>query len=161
MKENVETKELIAVIEKTITLIDKNLSFYNEFLENDLKKLGRNTSAAMVMSQIFADFYTCVETLFLRITQFFGNGENRDSWHKDMLQKMNLDIEDVRIAVISDKTFDALDEILRFRHFRRYYFNFNYDWDRLDLVEKKYLFAATSIKNDLQNFKKFLEELIK
>ena len=53
--------------------------------------------------------------------------------------QMTLTIPEVRPRVISDATFAALSELRRFRHFKRYYFSFDYDWDRLELVRSKYL----------------------
>ncbi len=46
---------------------------------------------------------------------------------------MILEIEGVRKAVISDETYSNLLEFLKFRHFKRYYFEFDYDWDKLEL----------------------------
>ena len=73
---------------------------------------------------------------------------------------MNIDVPGIRPAVISDGLLFALDELLRFRHFRRYYFDFEYDWDRLELVEKKYLFAVKKTKQEINEFAGFLEQVM-
>jgi hypothetical protein len=61
--------------------------------------------------------------------------------------------------VISDDTYRALDELLRFRHFKRYYFEFDYDWDRLELVRKKYLSIRHTLIDDLKTYRDYLIEL--
>jgi hypothetical protein len=77
-----------------------------------------------------------------------------------LLHKMTLDIKGIRKAVISDDTFSVMDEILRFRHFRRYYFEMEYDWDRIDMIEKKYIQAHELLYKDLDEFSLFLRKLI-
>lgn len=153
--------ELKSEIVKTFSGLDRNFNFYNAFKENEFKKLGNSTASAMVISQIITDYYTGLETLFHRISQFFGNGINPEAWHKDLLRNMTLEIEDTRPAAISDATFSLLDEILRFRHFRRYYFDTEYDWDRIEFMEKKYCKAVYAVKEDVEKFIHFLDELSK
>ena len=50
---------------------------------------------------------------------------------------MTLEIQDVRAAAVSEEALPALSELLRFRHFKRYYFELEYDWDRLDFLVAK------------------------
>ena len=61
---------------------------------------------------------------------------NDSRWHADLLEKMTLRIEGTRDAVISDSTAAALSELMKLRHFRRYYFELEYDWDKLDCLQK-------------------------
>lgn len=119
---------LIAEIRKTKNLISKNREVYDKFLEKEYPVLKNGTSSAMIISQIVTDFYTCTETLFHRISQYFGNGIDKSQWHKNLLANMSLEIPSERQRVISDKTASILDELLRFRHFRRYYFDTEYDY---------------------------------
>ena len=159
MKKRTDVTELSAHIKKTLLLIEKNYSFYQEFNKTQFDLLGKSTSSAMVLSQVFTDFYTCVETLFHRVCQFFENGIDKNRWHKELLVNMTLEIEGIRPAVISDKTASMLDEILRFRHFRRYYFEMEYDWDRIDLVRNKYCTVIPALEKELTEFREFLEKV--
>ena len=159
MKNHSEIAVLIAQAENTLNIMEQNFQFYSSFKLDDYKKLGKTTSAAMVLSQIFTDYFTCVETFFFRTSQLFENSLESSSWHKSLLDKMTLDIKGIRPAVISRETFLLLDELLRFRHFRRYYFNFDYDWDKLELIEKKYLQVNPKLNNELRIFTEFLEQL--
>jgi len=159
MIEENNPKELISEIKNTLTLLEKNLKLYENFRQKKLPVLGKGTFSAMIISQIVTDFYTGIETLFHRISQFFGNSIDKSSWHKSLLKNMALEIEDKRAAAISESTASALDELLRFRHFRRYYFDTEYDWDRIEFIKKKYLQAVDGIKKDLDNFIAFLEKL--
>jgi Uri superfamily endonuclease len=111
--------------------------FFEESLLEDIPKLGRKRSGAVLVAGIIDNYYTGLETMFFRISQFFENSLSRDRWHSDLLHRMRISIKDERVEVISDKTFSNLDEIRRFRHFNRYYYNSDYDWDRIDFLIKK------------------------
>jgi hypothetical protein len=51
--------------------------------------------------QILESAYTAIETLFVRISQAFGNHLIADRWHADLLDKMVLEIPGVRPRVIA------------------------------------------------------------
>ncbi|MBU8912378.1 MAG: hypothetical protein KOO61_00025 [Spirochaetales bacterium] len=49
-------------------------------------------------------------------------------------------------------TADLLGELMRFRHFRRYYFALDYDWRRLDALIAIFGDAHPSLMTDLETF---------
>ena len=49
---------------------------------------------------------------------------------------MKVEVPGIRPTVLSQSTHHHLDELRRFRHFKRYYFEFDYDWERLDYMAK-------------------------
>ena len=159
MKENEMLAELIEEIKKCRVMLGKIDSFYRDFKTNDFILLGKKKASAIVIAEIMVDFYTCLETLFLRISQFFENTLRKDKWHSDLLHKMSLEIEGVRKAVVSDETHSILFEFMKFRHFTRYYFEFDYDWDKLEFLEKKYSQVKAVLEKDLKNFEEFLNSL--
>ena len=159
MKENELIAELVEEIRKSRIMLGKIDSFYKEFKDNDLTLIGKKRASAIVMAEIMVDFYTCLETLFLRISQFFENILEKDKWHSDLLHKMTLEIEGARKAVISDETYSILLEFLKFRHFKRYYFEFDYDWDKLEFLEKKYRQVKPLLDEDMKSFVGFLDKL--
>ena len=160
MKENKAIVDLIREIKKSLSVLEKIDSFYEDFKQNEFPRTGKNRIAAIVMAEILADYYTCVETLFFRISQFFENSLPKDKWHSELLHKMTLEIEDIRRPVITDKTYGILLEFMKFRHFKRYYFEFDYDWDKLDYLEKKYSELKGLLKNDLNYFLGFLKKIV-
>jgi hypothetical protein len=78
----------------------------------------------IVIAQILENTYTAIETALLRISQ----GESRDS---DLLDKMLLEKKGIRPRVLSDESHTLLTELMRFRHFKRYYLELDYDWEKL------------------------------
>jgi hypothetical protein len=153
-----EMKTLIGEIDSSLAVLKKISDFYDEQTAKEAAQM-LTTENAIILSDIFVNFYTCIETVFFRISQYFENSLDNTKWHKDVLRKMTLDVPGIRERVISDNTYRDLEEILRFRHFKRYYFEFNYDWDRLELVRKKFLSARVSVDEELNAFKEYLYTL--
>lgn len=159
MSGNSAASQLKEEIKKTRKVLEQIDGFYQRFKANELLRLGKTEVTAIVMAEIITDFYTCLETLFIRISQYFENNLGPERWHMELLHKMTLEIEHTRLPVLSDKTHAVLLEIMKFRHFRRYYFEFKHDWDKLDFMEKKYLEARVLIQTDLKSFEEFLDKL--
>ncbi len=154
-----DINELKGDLKKTTTQIEKVETFYNSF-KMDLSSMPAGKSYDLIiLADIFADFYTCIETGFLRISKFFENNLDSTKWHSHLLQKMTIDIPGVRKQVISEKTEVSLKEFMRFRHFKRYYFEFEYDKDRIMFLEKKFVEVLPLIKKDIDSFNRFLDDL--
>jgi len=159
MSMNESIAELDARIAKTITLLTRIGDEYDGFIQDDFEYMGRKNASAIVIAELMVDYYTCLETCFLRISQFFENHLSQDRWHADLLDKMTLRIEGTRDAVISDTTAAALSELMKFRHFRRYYFEMEYDWDKLDYLQKVFNRVRNAVPGELTTFQTFLHGL--
>ncbi len=159
MKRNKAVIDLIKIIDKKRSVLQRIDNFYTDFL-NTQDRTQRDVPQAIVIADILSNYYTCVETIFFRILQFFQNTLRENKWHQDLLESMNLEIDDMREAVISDETYRNLLELLKFRYFKRYYFEFEYDWDKLEFLQKKYNKVKEILNKDLDNFTDFLRLLL-
>jgi len=99
-----------------------------------------------------------METLFLRNSQAFGNQLNPKRWHADLLEKMFLEIPRIRPRVISQETYIRLEELMRFRHFKRYYLELNCDWRKIDYLINIFREAVPLLNEDLTSFAKKIEQ---
>ena len=158
MKEK-ETAELVGVIEKNLRTLNRLHSSLASALANDVRILGRTANSALIVAGLLDNYYTCLETVFLRISHFFENELASDRWHSDLLDKMTINIEGVRIPAVSESNQGNLIELLKFRHLRRYYFEVEYDWDRLDFLIRKLELAHPMVQTDMERFLKFLRAL--
>lgn len=159
MKQDDSISLLIGEINKSIAIIGQIEKFYQNFLRKEFSQLGKSNVTAMVMAQIIENYYTSVETAFIRVSQFFENNLSKNKWHRDLLDKMVLFIDGVRDPVISDKSYKELLELMRFRHFKRYYFELDYDWDKLDYLSKKLEAQFTRLPKELAVFVSFLKKI--
>ena len=154
-----ETAELVGVIEKNLRTLNRLRASLSSALANDVRILGRTANAALIVAGLLDNYYTCLETVFLRISHFFENELSSDHWHSDLLEKMTIQIEGVRIPAVSESNQGNLVELLKFRHFRRYYFEVEYDWDRLDFLVRKLEQAHPTVQTDMERFLEFLRAL--
>ena len=151
-----------AILELTALVAQhrRRLETVRDTLENaltdEVAQLGRTGVSALIIAGLLENYYTCLETIYLRISQHFENDLGSDRWHQDLLQKMTLEIEGVRVAAVSEEAFSPLAELLRFRHFKRYYFELEYDWDKLDLLVRKLRQAHPLVMRDLERFRRFM-----
>jgi hypothetical protein len=148
---------LVAHIKKHMELLEESNREIVAAENCDVPLLGKTSRAAVLLAGLLENYYTCCETIFVRISQFFENNLTPDRWHKDLLERMVLEIEPIRPSVISVGSQQDLLEIMRFRHFKRYYFGTAYDWDRLDEVTKRAKRLHPRLIEEINQFVEFLK----
>lgn len=151
-----ELKALVAQHRRRLETVRNTLE---SALTDEVAQLGRTRVSALIVAGLLENYYTCLETIYLRISQHFENDLGSDRWHQDLLRKMTLEIEGVRIAAVSEAAFPLLSELLRFRHFKRYYFELEYDWDKMDFLVTKLRQAHPLVMGDLERFGRFMSAL--
>lgn len=157
MNEKIDVSELLSIIKQQQSALSRLINFYDEYCRKNLKK-ERNIENAIVVSDTLVNYYTCLETLFFRVSEYFENNLPNDRWHKALLEKMTLDIEGVRPFVLSMETYNLLEELLRFRHFKRYYFSLDYDWKKLEYLMDLFARLRSLVERDLHEFSVFLRK---
>lgn len=150
---------LIAHIEKYVLLLEEAFAEVAAAEKTDIVLLGKTPRSGVLMAGLMENYYTCAETLFLRVSQFFENNLSMDRWHGDLLEKMTLEIESLRPRLISDATFQDMRELMRFRHFKRYYFGTAYDWMRLEELLMRLKRTHPLLIKEIQAFGQFLRLL--
>ena len=151
--------ELVALIRAHRRRLEAVYRSMENALDGEIVQLGKTPMSALIVAGLLENYYTCLETIYLRISQSFENKLDPARWHNDLLQKMTLEIEGVRTAAVSEETFSPLFELLKFRHFKRYYFELEYDWDRLDFLVTKLRQVHPLVTRDLERFVRFASAL--
>ena len=151
------TAELTALIRSHRQRLETIRKSIDDALDQEIKQLGKTDRSALIIAGLLENYYTCAETIFLRISQYFENNLDAERWHSDLLQKMKLNIEGVRMNAVAPEDVPRLYELLKFRHFKRYYFDLDYDWDRLDFLVRKVRQLHPSLGNSLERFVDFLQ----
>lgn len=154
---NIQT--LRAEINKSLSVLTRIEDYIIDFQQQKLNKTP-GLDEAMIITQALTNYYTCLETLFLRISRFFENNLDQEQWHRSLLEKMTLEIKDLRPRVICESVYHGLLELLKFRHFSRYYFELDYDWDNLRFLLKKFNDIHVQVGTDLSEFDCFLNTLL-
>ncbi len=152
---------LMGHIEAGLQVLARIEAHLDSFMEGDGKTMGRTPVSAVVVADALSRYYTAAETVFFRIARFFENSIEGNRWHAELLDRMGMEIPGVRPAVLSPATQSALRELMRFRHFSRYYVELEYDWDRLDFLLVKFHGLKLALKDDLNRFRAVLKEAAK
>lgn len=150
---------LVSEIRDTQVVLTKIHLLYTSYQDVFKDEAKRDLRDAVLLAEILCNSYTCIETILFRISRAFENHLDSEGWHKQLLRKMRLEIPGIRKAVLSHESYALLDELRRFRHFKRYYYEFEYDWLRLDYLGKMYEKLAPLIDQELENYITFLLEL--
>ncbi len=112
--------------------LHNDYSYIRESVELRNKALTRVQASAwtdeldhMVLGSCLHNLYNAFEAYLLRVAKFFENSVDEHMWHRDLVDRMALDIPGIRPALITDRTLLArIDELRRFRHvFRNLYKN--------------------------------------
>lgn len=103
--------------------------------------------------------YSAFENIFRNIAKAFENQLDPSSWHRQVLQRMRLDLSPVRPAVIDEEAYEKLDELLRFRHLFRTGYGVRLDGQRLQLVLQKALELKSIYDDQMNRFLAFLRSV--
>lgn len=105
---------------------------YAFLLKNSSEESGK-ISNRRILGSIRHDFYNCCERIFRRIsTEINGGFEQRETWHKELLYRMTIEIKGLRPEVISEDLAAELDDYLSFRHLFRNIYGFELKGERLE-----------------------------
>lgn len=146
-------------IDRILGIADSLHARLHAFLDGVVPGTGRTDFAASHVAQLLESCYTAFETLFLRISQAFENSLAQRKWHADLLDRMVIHVPETRERVLSEKSRSLLLELLRFRHFKRYYLELDYDWNRLDFLVDVLDRAMPLVHADIERFADFLRRL--
>jgi hypothetical protein len=104
------------------------------------------------------NLYNAWEDMFKEISVCFENNVERSSgFHKNILLRMKISIPGIRPHVLSDCSYELLNELLGFRHVFRHAYNYNLDHERLQQLREKILKGRVQIEKDIELFGKYLE----
>ncbi len=105
------------------------------------------------------NLYGVIENACLRVSSFFENGLPAESWHRELLNRMMLDIPTVRPAFFQQNELVLIDDLRAFRHVFRNLYNRPVDLDKLSLLERKVPAAVEAFCRAFTRYEEFLSGL--
>lgn len=150
---------LIGEIKESLVVFKNIHKLYVSYTPMFLDEEKRDIRDAVLLTEIFCNSYTCLKTMLFHISRIFENHLSNEKWHKELLLKMRIEIPGIRKAVLSHESYLLLDELRRFRHFKRYYFDFEYDWCKLDYLKIVYEKLVPLMEKEFEQYINFLWEL--
>lgn len=147
-------------------ILERNVQSDLEVIERLYSELGKpepaesdGQEALIVVAYRLHSLYSAFENIFRNIATSFENHLDPSSWHRQLLERMRLDLNPVRPAVLDAEAFEKLDELLRFRHLFRTGYGLKLDGLRLQLVVRKALELKAIYRGQIERFLEFLRRL--
>ena len=101
------------------------------------------------------NLFCAYEDLFKIVSAFWENNIGNDgAFHRSLIRRMLLNIEGVRPALLSEKSFRHLDELRGFRHAFRHAYSYGLDGERVVYLFKKVMKEKAGVLSELNAFRK-------
>jgi len=106
------------------------------------------------------NLYSAFEDLFKLTAGFWENNvKTKGDFHINILKRMLVHIEQVRPALISEESYQFLNELRGFRHVFRHAYSFGMDDERVSFLLFRVLKKKELLMQDLQKFRKAIAEI--
>ncbi len=104
--------------------------------------------ASMALAYLIHNLYTAFESYFLRVAKHFENNLDDSAWHRELIDRMRIEVPGIRPALIPPELAEDLDELRRFRHRFRNIYKSQLRVDRVLEVSE----IAVSVSRDFGGF---------
>jgi len=124
--------ELKADIEQLEELYQKY-----DLIHHKLAQIRPDEFDYIALAYTMANLYSMIETYFMRIAKAFENNLEPTYWHRQLLERMCLEIEGLRPAFMTRQDYVLFDELRAFRHVFRHLYQNMLDIDKLRQLDQK------------------------
>ena len=141
--------ELLALLDQAQELDEKLQKYVVQYPEP-----GEFPEAVLItVAYLLNGLYCCYEDQFLKVAKAFENRvENPATWHRELLDRMRIEVEGVRPQVLDRPAFRLLNEMRGFRHVFRSSYAFELDEERVRLVLRRWETGKAEVRNNIDSF---------
>ena len=151
-------KERIAIL---LGFLDNQIDAINSIFDKMEALKPLDDSQIVHSAYLMHNLYNAWEDMFKEISVCFENDVERSSgFHKNILLRMKISVPGIRPQVLSEASYELLNELLGFRHVFRHAYNYNLDPERLQQLREKMLNGRGQIEKDIDIFRKHLDGLL-
>jgi hypothetical protein len=135
--------------------LSRDLALALETLRSDPAEFRNRAAVAYLLHNI----YNALENLFEQVSRTFENHVvDTARWHRELLDKMFLDIPGWRPALLTGDLRPMAHELRGFRHIFRHSYDLELDPARLSRLAERWLACAGAFSECLERFCVFLEQ---
>ena len=150
---------ITAEIKQELKHFDQLSPECKQFYELNKNQINSSTNLR-VLGSILHDFYTCIENIFRKIAINIDDElPSEPTWHSILLNRMSLNIANIRKNVINDDLKEILYDYLRFRHIFRNVYGFKLNWDKMGHLVKSFESTQKTTNKQITEFLEFLEKM--
>jgi hypothetical protein len=114
----------------------------------------------VALGYTLSNLYGVMEGYFLRVAKAFENRIEPSRWHRDLLDRMAIDVSGIRPAVLRGEEKLAIDELCAFRHVFRHIYQGQLDVEKLSLVDRRAPAALAAFRDAHQRFLLVIEDMM-
>ena len=92
------------------------------------------------------NIYNALESHFLRISRFFENDLPPSTWHRELVERMTIEIEGLRPRLLDSSLAQDIHELRAFRHVFRNIYGTRLDPERTRIVQNRVPSALTAFR---------------
>ena len=152
--------EKLLILERSVRADLETIDELYESLGTPALSAADSEETRIVIAYRLHSLYAAFANAFRNIAAAFENQlDDRAGWHRELLQRMKLDLTPIRPAVIDGEAYARLDEMLRFRHFFRTAYGVPLDPERLSLALHQALGLKPMYRKQLEGFLQFVQGL--
>jgi hypothetical protein len=152
-------EQLRAELRQDILFIEENCEKNREMTARVDRADAEDEFQYAALGYTLHNLYNALESYFYRVAKFFENELGESDWHKTLVDRMTLEIDGIRPALIDLPFARRIDELRRFRHlFRNLY--------KTRLIPAKVRFAneaaaglSPAFRRHHERFDEYLREL--
>ena len=146
----------------------ESLSLLLGYLSNQMELLGRilkevedtnptSKEKTSHLAYLLHNFYCALEDVFQEIAKTFENRiEDPSKYHRELLNRMQLDVPGIRPKLLSRESRLVLDELRGFRHVFRHAYDYELDPAKVKGLKHKLITHWKCIEKDIAVFTEFL-----
>ncbi len=127
---------LIAQLDNEFVTVQENLQL-NKKAWKRIQKGADDDLDWAALGYTLNVLYSSIENYFRRISKYFENDLPSESWQKELIDRMQLNLPDIRPAVLDRETAKLCGELLGFRHVFQTIYDRRLDPERITLIQKK------------------------
>jgi hypothetical protein len=152
-----EAVSLAAVLRRDVAAVRGLISHGNALIaEPEFLDRTRVESLGYTLHNV----YNALENSFTQISMSFENHvKDRERWHRELLEKMFLDLTPLRQAVLSSECRSIVSELLAFRHLFRHAYDFELQQDKLLHLWQRFISQASVILGNVEDFSRSLDQV--
>ena len=156
--EQAQILELLAQCKLELAVLDRSCAEVVG-LQSRIATPSDGSAEVILYGYHLHQWYSAAENLLLRIAAHFGNELDPTEWHRGLLERLKLDVPDLRPPVLSGESFEHLNALRGFRHVFRHAYDYTLKWDLMRSNVLRLPAAHQSFTRDARVFLTYLEQL--
>ena len=135
-----------------------------EDLEKKLSIADKQTPSKEMVESVgywMHNLYCAFEDLFKLVSSFWENNLNvNGDFHINLLKRMQIEIKEIRPALLNEKSYSFLNELRGFRHAFRHAYSYGLDAERVAFLLRRTLHEESTVLKDIKKFRSKIKSLL-